>query len=142
MSDNCLQQFTNSDKDEYIQALLPKNMIDYIRQHNAVNLQINFNHADADYGYGHMIYISVILSHLTRTCNRCGYDEIWNPDDSESKCLRHTYDKPHYDSVFIWNSYKNPWSLRAAFENWLNLQPPENCSEKPMVFKVYGKFGV
>ena len=97
---------------------IPKNIQRYIKENDGVNLAININSAAGDYGYAHVIWITYVISKLTRTCNRCGYDVIWNPDDSESKCQRHTYDAYRYDDVFIYSEKDNDKSLEEAFEEW------------------------
>ena len=117
---------------------IPKNIIEYLSNHNGCNLQVNLNHADADYGYAHRLLISVVISHLTRTCNRCGFDVIWNPDDTESKCGRHTYGAYRYDEVFAWSPLKCSMTLEEAFNDWLISQSKDY--RKPIVLKTYGEF--
>jgi hypothetical protein len=102
---------------------IPDNIADYLDTHNGVNLNININPAYVDYGYGHTVWYSVTLSKLTRTCHRCGYDPVWNPNDDKSKCVRHTYDDWRYDEVFVWSPIDNQLSLEEAFDEWLRLQP-------------------
>ena len=49
---------------------IPDNIAEYIDAHDGINLSININNADGDYGYAHMTWYSVVLSRLTRTCSR------------------------------------------------------------------------
>ena len=70
---------------------IPDNIAEYIEDRDGINVSININKADGDYGYAHKTWYSVVLSRITRTCNRCGYDPLWKPNDDDSKCLRHTY---------------------------------------------------
>ena len=118
---------------------IPKNIATWIEEHDGVNVSVNFNSASGDYGYGHIIWHSVIISMLTRTCTRCGYDELWKPDDSESKCLRHTYNSYRYDEVFAWSGNDSQIGLEDAFNEWLDKQP--SLYYKPAVKMVYGRLG-
>ncbi len=118
---------------------IPDNIAKWITQHDGVNLSINFNSASADSGYAHMLWHTVTISMLTRTCNRCGYDTLWNPDDSESKCIRHTYNSWRYDTVFVWSEFQNPLSLEVAFEEWKNKQSDKYGA--PIVKITYGQTG-
>lgn len=119
---------------------IPDNIAKYIAEHNGVNLNINVNSTDADYEYAHIIWYTVTLSKLTRTCHRCGYDPVWNPDDSNSKCLRHTYNNWRYDTVFAWGHMGNSsLSLEEAFNAWLRSQPAsEYQPTKKMIFGQVG----
>ena len=119
---------------------IPDNIAKYIAEHNGVNLNINVSSTDADYGYAHIIWYTVTLSKLTRTCHRCGYDPVWNPDDSNSKCLRHTYNNWRYDAVFTWGHMGSPSiSLEEAFDVWLRSQPAsEHQPTKEMTFGQIG----
>lgn len=114
---------------------MPQNIERYLKEHDGVNVAVNFNSASADYGYAHILHKSVVMSKLTRTCNRCGYDPLWKPDDSESKCLRHTYGASRYDPVFSYSYTKNPLSLEECFDIWLDRQG-EVCE-----YIGFGKFG-
>ena len=53
---------------------IPQNIYEFISSHNGCNLSININSTDAINGYGHIMWYSVHISMLTRTCNRCGYE--------------------------------------------------------------------
>ena len=118
---------------------IPDSIARWIEQHDGVNLSININSASSDYGYAHMVYHTVSISILTRTCNRCGYDPLWNPDDTDSKCIRHTYNSPRYDKVFCWNAFRNPNTLEEAFNHWLELNKErENDWRKAIVIHVSG----
>lgn len=118
---------------------IPENIIKYIKEHNGTNLEIDYNHADADHGYAHNIFHTVALSMLTRTCHNCGYDVIWNPDDKESHCGRHSYNNWRYDEVFVWSEYQNSITLEEAFNMWLSAQL--DVWYKPVVKKTFGQIG-
>lgn len=128
-------------KDELmnINFSLPENIASWLVRNDGVNVSINLNNASADYGYGHMIWYTVVISMLTRTCHRCGYDRLWNPDDSESKCIRHSYNSERYDEVFAWSAFGNPLSLDEAFDIWQKEQG--EYGYKPIVKKMFGRFG-
>ena len=118
---------------------IPDNIAEYIEAHDGINLSININNADGDYGYAHMTWCSVILSRLTRTCNRCGYDPLWKPNDDDSKCLRHTYNNWRYDEVFVWSPIDNNQSLEEAFDVWLQSQP--TSWDLPVKKMSFGRIG-
>ena len=118
---------------------IPDNVAGYIEAHDGINLSININNADGDYGYAHMTWYSVILSRLTRTCNRCGYDPLWKPNDDDSKCLRHTYNNWRYDEVFVWCPIDNHQSLEEAFDVWLQSQP--TSWDQPVKKMSFGRIG-
>lgn len=120
-------------------AGLPENICEWLRQNDGVNVSVNFCSASANCGYTHRILKTVVISMLTRTCVRCGYDPLWNPDDTESKCLRHTYNPYRYDDVFAWEEHKDANSLEDDFSKWLDANP-KNC-EKPMVTMLCGSLG-
>lgn len=120
---------------------MPENMKKWIRCHDGVNLSVNWNAASADCGYAHHLFKSVVLSMLTRTCHRCGFDEVWNPDDSQSKCQRHSYNAWRYDEVFVWADEDNNISLDEAFERWKEANPRESAADclKPVKFMSFGQ---
>lgn len=95
--------------------VIPDNIRDWIRQRDGVNLAINYNSASADYGYAHIIHHSVVISMLNRHCNNCDYDELWSPNDENSKCARHTYSKAKYEPIFVWSPKGNLLSLEMCF---------------------------
>ena len=118
---------------------IPNNVADYIEAHDGINLSININNASGAYGYAHVTWYSVVLSRLTRTCNRCGYDPLWKPNDDDSKCLRHTYNSWRYDDVFIWSPMNNDLSLEEAFDVWLKSQP--TSIYQPVKQMTFGQIG-
>lgn len=118
---------------------IPDNIAKWIKEHDGVNLSINFNSASADSGYAHMLWHTVQISMLTRTCNRCGYDRLWRPDDRESKCQRHTYNAWRYDTVFTWSEFQNSTTLEDAFNKWLEAQPDKY--DAPVVKMCFGQMG-
>ena len=75
----------------------------------------------------------------TRTCNRCGYDPLWKPNDDDSKCLRHTYNSWRYDEVFVWSPTDNNLSLEEAFDVWLHSQP--TSWDQPVNKMIFGQIG-
>ena len=101
---------------------IPDNIVKFLKERNGVNLQINYNSISADMGYVHQLSHTVRLLMLTRTCSRCGYDPVWKPDDSESKCIRHTYGSWRYDRVFAWEENSEGLSLEECFEAWEAMQ--------------------
>ena len=111
---------------------IPENILNFLGSHDGVNLAINYNSASADYGYAHIMHRNVVISILTRTCQRCGYDPLWKPNDDDSKCRRHTYSNFRYDEVFAWDS-RYTLSLEKCFEEWQNQQKPYSAV-KPMTF--------
>lgn len=117
---------------------IPDNIAEYIETRDGVNLNININNADGDYGYAHMTWYSVVLSRLTRTCNRCGYDPLWKLNDN-SKCIRHTYNSWRYDEVFIWSPTNNELSLEEAFNVWKKSQP--TSIYEPVNRMTFGQIG-
>lgn len=118
---------------------MPENMAKYLKEHDGVNVAVNFNSASADYGYAHILHKSVVMSKLTRTCQRCEYDQLWKPDDAESKCQRHSYGAYRYDTVFAYSEEENPLSLEVCFDAWLEAQP-EKYNE-PCKKILFGRFG-
>ena len=118
---------------------IPDNIAEYIEAHDGINLSININNADGDYGYAHVIWYSVVLSRLTRTCNRCGYDPLWKPNDDDSKCIRHTYNSWRYDEVFVWSPTGNNLSLEEAFDIWWQSQP--TSWDQPVKQMTFGQIG-
>ena len=118
---------------------IPDNIAEYIEDRDGINLSININNADGNCGYAHMTWHSVVLSKLTRTCNRCGYDPLWKPNDDDSKCIRHTYYSWRDDEVFEWRPTGNNLSLEEAFDVWLQSQPTSwDQQVKPMTFGQIG----
>ena len=118
---------------------IPPKIEKYIEEHDGVALVISINSASADAGYAHLIHTAIELKELTRTCHRCGYDPCWNPDDSESKCARHTYGAERYDTVFSYSPTKNDRSLAECFDEWLSLQDKTGYGKR--ILKSYGKYG-
>lgn len=117
---------------------LPDNIMGWLKEHYGANVSINVNSTDGLNGYGQLMHYSVHVSMLTRTCHRCGYDRLWKPDDSESKCQRHTYNSWRYDDVFVWRDRKSKASLKEEFEKWLTKN--RDRKDGPMVQMVYGEF--
>lgn len=118
---------------------IPENICSWLRRQDGANVSVIFNSSSANCGYGHRILKYVAISRLTRTCVRCGYDPLWNPDDSESKCVRHTYNPWRYDDVFVWEDGTNANPLEADFSRWMDAQPER--SDKPVVTMICGNLG-
>ena len=115
---------------------IPDRIANYVRSMCGCNLQVNYNETDALNGYGGIQHVSVYIQMLTRRCSRCGYDEIWNPDDRQSKCNRHTLQPGRYDDVFVWKpECRRP--LESCFDEWLSLQPTEYEWPSPMIMRRY-----
>lgn len=117
---------------------IPNNIVQYIYRNDGVNLSVNINSAATISGYGRMIFCTYVLSKITRTCHRCGYDPLWNPDDTESKCIRHTYDGYRYDEVFAYSPDDEGRSLEECFEEWLSKN---NNPNKPAERMIFGRTG-
>ena len=104
----------------------PRNIVRYMQKWHC-NLQININTVDVENGYGRRIIQNVRIMRPYCKCNRCGYHSLWKPDDSKSKCFRHTYEKG-YDTVFTYTidaGEKKAVSLESAFDEYLRLNPNE-----------------
>lgn len=102
---------------------LPDNMAEFLMVH-ASTLEISVCHTDVENGYGSRITRLLQVKLPYRKCNRCGYHSLWNPDDTNSHCMRHTYEKG-WDTVFAYDPDNNFISLPDAFSEWLSKQPTE-----------------
>ena len=102
---------------------LPDNIAQYFNEKHCT-IEISVCHTDVENGYGCRITQCFRILRPYCRCNRCGYHSLWNPDDSNSKCLRHTYEKG-WDTVFLYTlgagEVKMP--LEVAFEEFLSKQP-------------------
>lgn len=98
---------------------LPDNMAIYAGTYYS-NIQLNICNTDAINGYGHYITKDLQIMRPYKKCTRCGYHSLWNPDDSESQCMRHTL-VSGWDTVF---SYKFgcKMSMEHAFQIFLDKQ--------------------
>lgn len=121
---------------DFNEIKLPQNILDFIRRFDGVNVSINYNSASANHGYAHCLFISVSISMLTRTCHRCGYDSLHNPDDTESKCGRHTYNSWRYDVVFSWTQNENNKTLEECFNEWFAVNHDRFKQEKCVPIKI------
>lgn len=118
---------------------MPDELAEYMmRFHSAVEASISTT--DVENGYGIRVERRIVLKRPYCRCNRCGYHSLWNPDDSESKCLRHTYEKG-WDTVFCYDPDRSHMELKDAFVDWLTKQPKRE-NEKT-VFGLYagGEYG-
>ena len=113
---------------------IPDRIIDYVESKCGCNLQINYNVTDGVNGYGQIVHYSVHISILTRTCNRCGYDPLWNPRGWESKCFHHSYNHERYDDVFVWSGACGK-TLERCFDDWVNMQSMN--TDEPMRMGVF-----
>lgn len=112
---------------------IPDNISNYIDHHHGVALVVSLNATDAVNGYGHQLHTVYELKHLTRTCHRCGYDEIWHPELwGAHGDGRHTYGNYRYDTVFRYKQGDKKPTLEQAFNLWLEAQPTEYETDKPM----------
>lgn len=116
---------------------IPDNIRDYLDDHYGVALDISIDSTDALNGYGEIHHEVVKICELTRTCRNCGYDPLWHPDDSKSKCKRHSYGSERYDVVFVWSPYHCNLSLEDAFDIWLEAQYHEEYA--PVVKCEFGE---
>lgn len=107
---------------------IPDNLAEYMMRYHS-NLQANVCVTDVENGYGVRVTKSIRLMRPFCKCNRCGYHSLWNPDDSDSKCLRHTYTKG-WDTVFSWNPDSGV-SIEDAFSEYLELQSTDES--KPVI---------
>jgi hypothetical protein len=101
-------------------------------------MQININTVDVENGYGRRIIQNLRIMRPFCKCNRCGYHSLWNPDDSKSKCLRHTYEKG-YDTVFTYtidSGEQKAISLESAFDEYLRLNPNEDNGEAVVYYGI------
>lgn len=101
---------------------LPDNVVNYCGQYYS-NIEIDLCNTDVECGYGVRISGGVKVMRPYNRCTNCGYHSLWNPDDSESKCLRHTYVKG-WDTVFSW-SIESDMELEKAFDCFLAMQPKD-----------------
>ena len=101
---------------------LPDNIARYFAEHHAT-IDISVCHTDVECGYGDRITKSFRVLLPFCKCQRCGYHSLWNPDDSGSKCLRHTYTQG-WDVVFSYtlDTGEKKLSLQNAFDEFLSLQ--------------------
>ncbi len=125
------------------QIEIPQNIIEWCEQSGEnFNLQINYNNCVAANGYAQILFPSVRLMMYTRTCHRCGYDEIWNPiydTGCASKGCRHSYGAWRYDTVFQWTPCDTKLTLESAFAQWEEAQPKEEG--KAVVRMTFGRHG-
>lgn len=111
---------------------LPDNFAAYCSEHYC-NVQINVCLTDVECGYGERISGNIKIMLPYKECTRCGYHSLWNPDDTESKCLRHNY-KRGYDTVFCYDiENRNHISLEQAFDVFLKEQKEGNSPIKKIV---------
>ena len=109
----------------------PKNILNYMRHYHC-NLQINIGTTDVECGYGMRIVQNIRILRPFVECSRCGYHSLWNADDSKSKCLRHTYGRKGYDTVFSYTidaGEKKTLTLEQAFDKYLEMNPKEEYGE-------------
>lgn len=105
----------------------PMNILRYMRDHHC-NLQVNINTVDVECSYGRRIVKDLRIMRPYEECTRCGYHSLYRPDDSGSKCLRHTY-KKGYDTVFCYtedDGEKKSQTLEQAFDAYLKQNERED----------------
>lgn len=98
---------------------LPDNMAVYVGEYYS-NIQLNVCNTDAENGYGYRITKDLRIMRPYEKCTRCGYHSLWNPDDSESRCRRHTLTRG-WDTVFSYE-FGSPITLEDAFQQFLDKQ--------------------
>ena len=95
---------------------VPDNIAVFLnRFHSAI--EISISNTDVENGYGQRIEKRLVIKMPYKRCVNCGYHSLWNPDDTESKCRRHTYAKG-WDTVFCYNPATDG-NLEQSFQNWL-----------------------
>ena len=102
---------------------LPDNVAQYFNE-NHTTIDISVCNTDVEQGYGVRITKCLRILRPFCRCNNCGYHSLWNPDDTESKCRRHTYTKG-WDTVFSYTLEigEHKMSLEKAFDEFLKRQP-------------------
>lgn len=116
---------------------VPSNILRYM-QYWHCNLQVNIGTTDVENGYGRRIVQNVRIMRPFCKCNRCGYHSLWNPDDSKSKCFRHTYEKG-YDTVFSYTinaGETKKKTLEQAFDSYLAMNPKEKEGEAVHLLRI------
>lgn len=114
----------------------PLNLLEYMQKWHC-NLQINIGTTDVECGYGRRIVQNIRVMKPFEECSRCGYHSLWNTDDTNSKCNRHTYGRRGYDTVFSYTidaGEKKALTLEQAFDRYLEMNPREDdgASIKPL----------
>lgn len=99
----------------------PDSITEYMKRHHAV-INISVESSACLNGYGQRADTMLELKLPYRKCQRCGYHSLWNPNDDNSHCVRHTYTKG-FDTVFAYDPDKCNLSLEQAFCEWLSKQP-------------------
>ena len=101
---------------------LPGNVANYFNE-NYCTIEISVCNTDAECGYGYRINKCFRILRPYCKCNNCSYHSLWNPDDSDSKCKRHTYTKG-WDCVFSYSldGAEDKISLDEAFDLFLQRQ--------------------
>lgn len=104
---------------------LPENVAQYFNEHHCT-LEISICHTDVECGYGVRITKCFRVLRPYCKCSRCGYHSLWNPDDSNSKCLRHSYTRG-WDTVFSYSldTGEKKIAFEAAFDVFLSKQPKQ-----------------
>ena len=126
------QKYTEADHYRKMTGIenLPDNVAEYLNSHYS-NIQFDICKTDVENGYGEKITRRVSIMLPYKRCINCGYHSLWNPDDSESHCRRHTYEKG-WATVFSFQMNNAQRSLENAFDEFLKQQP-ENEND-PVVF--------
>ena len=102
---------------------LPDNVAQYFNEYYCT-IEVSICHTDVECGYGCRISRCFKVLRPYCKCSRCGYHSLWNPDDTQSKCLRHTYTRG-WDTVFAYmiDTGETKPSLEVMFDEFLKKQP-------------------
>ena len=105
---------------QWLGISLPDNMALYTGVHHC-NIQLNISSTDVERGYGRRVEKRLYIMLPYEKCSRCGYHSLWNPDDRESRCSRHTITRG-WDKVFSYD-FDSCVPLEKAFQQFLDKQP-------------------
>lgn len=123
---------------------IPENMAEWLGKKDGTAIEFIINPAFGDYGYAHIVWKRIEIRMITRKCNRCGYDQLWNPEPDKPCLYRHTYNNWEYETVFQYEYIEDDEpvdDISYAFTKWLELQPQENGRNGPYTFISFGKTG-
>lgn len=98
---------------------IPDNIQNFIKRTDGVSIDVVINHPVSSCGCNLKIRKTIVLSILNRSCNRCGYDYIFNPDGGDGDC-GHSNCELKYVPVFVWQDFDNATPLEKAFSIWLD----------------------
>ena len=111
---------------------LPDNLAAYFNDRYCA-IDISVCNTDVECGYGVRITKRLQVLHPYNECRRCGYHSLFNPDDTNSKCNRHSY-KKGWAVVFSYSldSGEQKMSLEDAFSMFLKDNPDRRPGNQPI----------